>query len=234
MELIDYVLKLKHSMDTVQGEESVIEITSQEDLANIANDLKADVKEEMEEIGVTLATDDIVLITYVYDALAIYLYRNDSNKIIDENEDIVDMFTSLLEESGVPEGDIPDILENIFITDKFKTILELNYKDDSPSMELTEFSKFLVKQVTNEFQYIEPIKLVNGGLDKIFDLFEIETLENIEILYILSLFNADYNDIFLLLEEHPVDFYAIAELYNQKQKEMATEKELKDKYEQDG
>jgi len=220
MELLDYVKRLKGDMDTVQGDESTLEYSSPEELSVIADDMKADAKEELEDIGVTLSTDDIILITYVYEALAIYLYRHDSNAIMDDNEDLVDMFIALLQESGTPEADIPEILENLYIEEKFRAILELNYNDDTPSMELTPFSKFILKDIDNEFKYIEPIKLVKAGIDKVFTLFDIEELENIEILYILSLFKATKDDIYIWLEQYPIGLFSIAELYTKKMDEF--------------
>ena len=110
MEILDYLLALRSSMDEVSGEESVIEYETEEELLDIVNDTKKEAKDEIDEIGIYLATDDIIHITSVYNAIAIYLFRNDSNNIMDNHEDVVDMFIALLEESGVSPSDIPEIM----------------------------------------------------------------------------------------------------------------------------
>ena len=221
--LIDYILDLKKNMDIVEGEETLVEILTIDDLMGVAIDIQTEAKAEMVDIGVTLATDDIRLINYVYETLAIYLYRNDSNRIMDEHEDKVDRFVALLLENSVPEEEIPDIMENILIDDKFNTILDFKYKDTT-NIEISNYSKFLLSKLDNEFKYITPSKLIDAGLTKVFTVFKVEELAPIEVVYLLSIFEIDEDAMYGIFDVYPeIESTPIITKYN----------ELKEVYEND-
>jgi len=143
---------------------------------------------------------------------------------MDEHEDKVDRFIALLLENGVPEEEIPDILENILIDDKFNTILDFKYKDITTNIEIDDYSKFLLDKLDNEFKYIEPGKLVDAGLTKVFTVFKVEELSPTEVVYLLSLFKIDEDDMYEILEDYPeIESTPIITKYN----------ELKEVYEND-